>query len=57
MSALAERVVESMQKKYMDKDVIVHKHIAPHVFVATHQGAAESVISNVLDNAYKYTKE
>lgn len=57
MSTLIERVVEMMQKKYADKDVIVQKYIAPHVFVTAHQGAAESAISNVLDNAYKYTPE
>lgn len=57
MSMLVERVCETMKKKYMDKDVIVHKHIAPHILIAAHQWAAESVISNVLDNAYKYTPE
>lgn len=57
MSALTERVTETLAKKYVDKDVIVHKHIDSPVFVTTHQGAAESMISNVLDNAYKYTEE
>lgn len=57
MSSLLERVCENMEKKYDGKDVIVHKHISPHVFIDTHQWAAESVISNILDNAYKYTPE
>lgn len=57
MTQLLERVCTTMQKKYDGKDIIVHKHIAPHIFLTTHQGAAESVLSNILDNAYKYTPE
>lgn len=57
MSTLAERVCISMEKKYDGKDIVVHKHIAPHVFIDTHPSAAESMISNILDNAYKYTPE
>ena len=57
MTTVLERVCENMEKKYIDKDVIIHKHIAPHVFLDTHQGAAESVIGNIVDNAYKYTPE
>ena len=57
MTTLVERICETMQKKYVEKDVILHKHVAQHIFVSTHQGGAESIISNVLDNAYKYTPE
>lgn len=57
MTSLVERVCDTIQKKYTDKDIVMHKHIAHHVFVITHAGAAESMITNVIDNAYKYTEE
>lgn len=57
MTALVERVCETLAKKYKDKDVIVHKHIDQHIFVSAHQGAAESMVTNIIDNAYKYTEE
>lgn len=57
MTSLVERVCDTMAKKYADNDIVMHKHISHHVFVKTHAGAAESMITNVIDNAYKYTED
>lgn len=57
MSTLLERTLQNMEKKYDGKDIIIQKDIATPVFITTHEGAAESILSNIIDNAYKYTPE
>lgn len=57
MSTLVERTLENMEKKYYGKDIIIQKDIASPVFITAHEGAAESILSNIIDNAYKYTPE
>lgn len=57
MSELSQRVADMMIKKYTDKDIILHIDIAKNIHITAHPSAAESIISNILDNAYKYTPE
>lgn len=57
MSDLTQRVADTMIKKYINKDIILHMDIAKNIHIDAHPSAAESVISNILDNAYKYTPE
>ena len=55
MSLLVKKITETMAKKYADKDISVTKELPPHIFITTYEAAAESIIANILDNAYKYT--
>lgn len=57
MTSLVQRICENLSMKYTAKNITLDKHIAPTVSLETHPSTAESVITNILDNAYKYTPE
>jgi len=57
MSSLVERVCDNLAMKYAAKNIVLEKQIAAAVLLETHPSTAESVIANIVDNAYKYTPD
>jgi signal transduction histidine kinase len=57
MTALVQRVCDTLAMKYASKHISLHRHIEWQVILETHASTAESVITNILDNAYKYTPD
>lgn len=55
LSLLVKKVIDTMTKKYGEKNITLTKDIAPNIYTSGYEAAAESIISNILDNAYKYT--
>lgn len=54
---LVEKIVGDLSKKYAEKNIMISIKWLPTTEVVTHKSSLEIILVNIIENAFKYTKE
>jgi signal transduction histidine kinase len=57
LTTIVQQIINNLDTIYQTKKLIITQHIADNIIVNAHQDIVQMILTNLLDNAYKYTPE